>query len=64
MESLFSDDLIACPYCGEPVEISLDEGSSAQDLIEDCWVCCRPISIRATVGEEGEPVVSVHRLDD
>ena len=32
-----------CPYCGEPVEIVLDLSIGAQQFIEDCPVCCRPI---------------------
>ena len=59
------DDLVTCPYCGEEIEITLDEdGGSRQDYIEDCSVCCRPIQVLATVGEEGEPVVQLRRTDE
>lgn len=35
--------LTSCPYCGEPVELILDEGGgSHQVYVEDCPVCCRP----------------------
>ena len=34
---------LTCPYCGEPVEIAIDEGGGAeQSYVEDCPVCCRP----------------------
>lgn len=32
-----------CPYCGEPAEAVLDLSGGAQEYIEDCPVCCRPI---------------------
>ena len=32
-----------CPYCGESVELVIDEGGgSPQSYVEDCPVCCRP----------------------
>jgi len=39
-----------CPACGAPVSIILETFASAmsQDYIEDCEVCCRPLSIRYT----------------
>lgn len=40
---LFSSD-IHCPYCGERIGILLDASAGEQDYIEDCQVCCRPIS--------------------
>jgi endogenous inhibitor of DNA gyrase (YacG/DUF329 family) len=44
-----------CPYCGEPVELAIDEGGgSAQSYVEDCPVCCRPIRLRLQAGFDGE----------
>ena len=32
-----------CPYCGEDVELDVDEGGgSRQAYVQDCPVCCRP----------------------
>lgn len=40
-----------CPYCGEPLELYVDEGGGiTQHYIEDCSVCCRPIQIQVTLG--------------
>jgi hypothetical protein len=40
---------LACPYCGEPIEVYVDPGGGEQqDYIEDCSVCCRPIRLRAS----------------
>jgi hypothetical protein len=33
-----------CPYCGEPAEAVLDLSGGDQTYIEDCPVCCRPIT--------------------
>ncbi|MGA3682162.1 CPXCG motif-containing cysteine-rich protein [Pseudomonas graminis] len=42
-----------CPYCGEPVEATLDLSGGDQTYIEDCPVCCRPIIFSLqTDGEE------------
>ena len=48
---------ITCPFCGEeisilvdcslgPHEIQADIQEQAQDYIEDCSVCCRPIHLQ------------------
>ena len=35
-----------CPYCGEPNEVLVDPtGGEKQEFVEDCAVCCRPVSI-------------------
>lgn len=34
-----------CPYCGEPITILVDASEPAQDYIEDCEVCCRPMTL-------------------
>lgn len=56
---------VHCPYCGEPVEITLDPGSGAQqDYIEDCSVCCRPWNVSVTYHEDGSADVFVDASDD
>ena len=57
--------LVQCPYCGEPVEITLDPGSgSQQDYIEDCAVCCRPWNVSVTYHDDGTADVVVDASDD
>jgi len=46
--------LIFCPYCGESLEITIDISGGQQSYIEDCNVCCRPITIDVNVNEQGE----------
>lgn len=36
---------IACPYCGELCQTSVDLSCGEQEYIEDCYVCCQPIAI-------------------
>jgi Cysteine-rich CPXCG len=36
---------IQCPYCGESIEVLIDNSADDQRYIEDCQVCCRPIFI-------------------
>jgi hypothetical protein len=39
-------ETITCPYCWEPIEITLDLSVESQRQVEDCSVCCRPIVVR------------------
>jgi Cysteine-rich CPXCG len=57
---------VQCPYCGESLELSVDEsGGGAQTYVEDCQVCCQPMEVRVSVAEdEDDCSVSVRRLDD
>ena len=42
-----------CPYCGESIEIALDPGGgAAQEYVEDCEVCCRPIEISYAIEDD------------
>lgn len=47
-----------CPYCGESIELLMDAGftdSSAElRYIEDCQVCCRPITVCVRIDSDGE----------
>ena len=45
---------VHCPYCGEPIELLVDDSVEHQQYVEDCQVCCRPIEVTVTV-EAGMP---------
>ena len=45
--------LIDCPSCGEPLEILIDSSIRRQEYIEDCQVCCRPMTLKVTIDEDG-----------
>lgn len=50
----------ACPHCGELIETFPDlGGGEQQEYIEDCSVCCRPISFSATFDPDSEDFVVV-----
>lgn len=54
---------IQCPYCGESIEVLVDCSVVSQDYIEDCHVCCRPISFNIAVSEEGKLNIKVSTED-
>ena len=45
---------VGCPYCGEMIEILVDISVGEQQYIEDCSVCCAPISMSAQLDEAGQ----------
>ena len=49
-----SSSNITCPYCGETIELIIDCSIPDQEYIEDCEVCCRPISLFVSVDENGK----------
>ena len=53
---------VACPHCGELVELDLAPDTLGK-LIQDCDVCCRPCEITVTRDEWGDPEVSVERSE-
>ena len=55
---------IQCPYCGELIEIVVELAASRQDYIEDCQVCCKPMSLRVSLDADGEPTVDAHAEDE
>ncbi len=55
---------VTCPYCGESIELLIDDSAAEQDYYEDCSVCCRPIRIQQVIGFDGGCEVVVLRDDD
>ena len=56
--------MIDCPYCGEPIELLVEPAGESHRYVEDCQVCCRPITVWVQVGVDGEMLVSVGSQDD
>jgi hypothetical protein len=52
-----------CPYCGESVDTLVDTSLPEQRYIEDCPVCCRPITLNLSC-VPGEVVDFSPRRDD
>ncbi|MFD0738898.1 CPXCG motif-containing cysteine-rich protein [Lysobacter koreensis] len=55
---------IQCPYCGESIVLLIDDSVGDQRYIEDCQVCCRPITVAVQLDDERQPSVSVSGEDD
>ncbi len=54
-----------CPYCGEPVELFIDDdGGNHQVFVEDCAVCCRPWQVEVTLGGDDSWSVSLRTIDE
>ena len=51
--SLLIEAEISCPWCGEDFEITVDTSQGDCSTIEDCTVCCRPmtLTVRCQPGE-------------
>ncbi len=51
---------VQCPYCGEWIDVYVDTGgAAAQDYVEDCSVCCRPIRMLVNIDfETGETEIT------
>ena len=41
---------VRCPYCGEWLEVLIDPSVRLQEYVEDCQVCCRPMTLTVTLG--------------
>jgi hypothetical protein len=44
---------VACPYCGEEFETSVDASAGLCSYVEDCQICCQPIDMELRVDENG-----------
>ena len=54
---------IHCPYCGEPIDLFIDDSVDSQHYVEDCQVCCRPINVSVTT-DEGDGMTVVARAEN
>jgi len=46
--------IVDCPYCGESIELIIDDSIETQQYIEDCSVCCQPIDVYVCIDSGGE----------
>ena len=58
MEPL-AEQIVSCPYCGEDIEVLIDQQEAGHQYIEDCQVCCKPIVFLVAVNSTGNLTVSV-----
>ena len=55
---------ICCPYCGEHISVLIDCSVEQQEYIEDCQICCRPVSIRVSCDVNGEVELMVRHENE
>ena len=63
MDQLLKTIQIHCPYCGENLEILIDNSAGDQEYIEDCQVCCSPIEVSTQISSTGK-LIGVHTKRD
>ncbi len=61
---LLQDEVVHCPYCGEPVGLLLDLSAGDQEYIEDCAVCCQPMVVCVATAGDGSYRADVRRDAD
>ena len=42
---MLEEYFFTCPYCWEKISMLLDLTAGGQNYVEDCEVCCNPISV-------------------
>ncbi len=50
---------VNCPYCGEMIELLIDQSVGSQEYTEDCSVCCRPMLVAVRRDRQGGFFVDV-----
>ncbi len=55
--------IVQCPYCAESFEVLVDCSIEQQEYIEDCEVCCRPVTLVVIVSDEGNVSVETRGED-
>jgi hypothetical protein len=53
MHRYLSELDVSCPYCGETITLLVDASAGAQQYVEDCQVCCRPMDVTVEA-DDGE----------
>ena len=64
MNELVNNEFISCPYCGETIEVLIEQADESYEYIEDCQVCCRPIVFHVEVSISGEQTLYIHSEND
>ncbi|WP_243412292.1 CPXCG motif-containing cysteine-rich protein [Cognatiluteimonas telluris] len=62
--AMLSTQDVECPYCGEVITLALDASAGPQRYIEDCHVCCRPITVELAIDADGDVHARVQSEED
>ena len=55
---------VRCPYCGEPLALTVDVSAGDQSYVEDCAVCCRPMVVAVRIDGADDIAIAVRRDDE
>lgn len=63
---MLEDVEIVCPFCAEPIWVTVDLSAGDQRYTEDCSVCCNPMALQviAPTGPQEPPTVLAEREND
>ncbi|MCP3699456.1 MAG: CPXCG motif-containing cysteine-rich protein [Aliivibrio sp.] len=61
---LLHEEKVCCPYCNEVIVILVDLEDLGQEYIEDCRVCCQPISVQVTTNIKDELMVIIYNENE
>jgi len=61
---VIEDYAAQCPYCGEPIVLTLDLSAGSQVYTEDCAVCCQPMLVVLQMAPDGGYLVEVTRENE
>ncbi|CAM3752896.1 CPXCG motif-containing cysteine-rich protein [Parendozoicomonas haliclonae] len=64
MDHELKTQVIACPNCGENIQILVNAEDEGDTYIEDCQVCCSPINITVTLDDDENIHVLVRSEDE
>jgi len=53
---MMEEHYFQCPYCWQQISMLLDLTGGAQSYVEDCEVCCNPITV--SYEADGEALLS------
>ncbi|MGF1642514.1 MAG: CPXCG motif-containing cysteine-rich protein [Thiotrichales bacterium] len=60
-----TDDFdVQCPYCGSLLTLTLDLTAVGPMFIEDCHVCCSPMTLQPEYDDSGRITALWARRDD
>ena len=54
----------SCPYCNSHITLLIDRSLTDQLYIEDCEVCCRPMTIKIIDSDTDEVTVQLFQEND
>ncbi len=51
---MIDEATVTCPWCGEPIALTIDRSAGNQSYTEDCSVCCSPMTVTVHIDDNAE----------